>query len=67
MLKNFYFLKVTEVIDVKMLVREWRGTKNFKFAPIRKRFRDSESASHCEQKSPPHRFPNPQGYRNTTN
>ena len=44
-----------------------RRTKNFKFAPIRKRFRDSESASLCEQKSPPHRFPSPQGYRNTTN
>ena len=65
--KNFRFLKVTEVIDVKKYVRVWHSTKNFKFAPIRKRFRDSESASLCEQKSPPHRFPNPQGYRNTTN
>ena len=44
-----------------------RKTKNLKCDPIRKRFRDSESTSLCEQKSPPHRFPNPQGYRNTTN
>ena len=28
------------------------------FAPIRKRFRDSESVQKC----PPHHFPNPQGY-----
>ena len=51
---------MTEVIDVKS---EWHGTKNFKFAPIRKRFRDSEMQSLCEQKSLPHRFPNPQGYK----
>ena len=43
------------------------GTKNLKFAPIRKRFRDSESASLFEQKSPPHHFSNPLGYRNTAN
>ena len=40
--------------------------KNFKFAPIRKRFRDSGSASLCEQKCPPHHLSNPQGYRDTT-
>ena len=40
--------------------------KNFKFAPIRKRFRDSGSASLCEQKCPPHLLSNPQGYRDTT-
>ena len=40
--------------------------KNFKFAPIRKRFRDSGSASLCEQKFPPHHLSNPQGYRDTT-
>ena len=34
--------------------------KNFKFAPIQKRFRDSGSASLCEPKFPPQRFPNPQ-------
>ena len=44
-----------------------RRTKNFKFAPIRKRFRDSESASLSDQKSPPQHFPNPYGYRDTTN
>ena len=43
-----------------------RRTKNFKFAPIRKRFRDSESASLYEQKCPPHHFPNPRGYQDTT-
>ena len=42
-----------------------RRTKIFKLAPLRKRFRDSESASPCEHKSPPHHFPNPQGYRDT--
>ena len=36
------------------------------FAPIQKRFRDSGSASLCEQKSPPHHLLNPQGYRDTT-
>ena len=40
--------------------------KNFKFAPIRKRFRDSGSASLCEQKCPPYHLSNPQGYRDTT-
>ena len=66
MLRNFQILKVTEKNDVKKWVREWHDTKNFELAPIRKQFRDSESASLFEQKSPPHRFPNPQGYRNTT-
>ena len=36
------------------------------FAPIRIRFRDSESASLCEQKCPPHHLSNPQSYRDTT-
>ena len=40
---------------------------NFKFAPIRKRFRYLESVSLCEQKCPPHHLSNPQGYRDTTN
>ena len=44
-----------------------RRTKNFKFAPIRKRFRYSESASLSDQKRLPQHFPNPQGYRDTTN
>ena len=41
MLKNFQFLKVTEKIDIKS--RLVGAPKNFKFAPIRKRFRDSET------------------------
>ena len=40
--------------------------KTFKFAPIRKRFRDSGSASLYEQKCPPHQLSNPRGYRDTT-
>ena len=44
-----------------------RRTKNFKFAPIRKRFRYSESASLSDQKRLPQHFPNPQGYRDATN
>ena len=40
--------------------------KNFKFAPIRKRFRDSGSGSLCEQKCPPHHLSYPRGYRDTT-
>ena len=44
-----------------------RSTKNFQLAPIRKRFRYSETASLRDQKSPPHHFPNPHGYRDTIN
>ena len=32
-----------------------------------KHFRDSESASLSDQTSPPHRFPNPRDYQDTTN
>ena len=41
--------------------------KNILFTKLLdKRVRFSKTASLCEQKSPPHRFPNPQGYRDTT-
>ena len=62
-------LKVTEIQQFRSnrLMLKIVSFKNLKLAPIRKRFRDSGSASLCEQKSPPHRFPNPQGYRDTTN
>ena len=48
----------------KDLLKTWRmrRTKIFKLAPIRKRFRYSESASLSDQKSLPQHFPNPQGY-----
>ena len=49
MLKNFGVLKVTKNIEVK---NKKRSIKNFKFAPIRNRFRYSESASLSDQKSP---------------
>ena len=67
MLKNFKFLKVTVKNYVNSRLVSAPRPKNFKFAPIRKRFRDSQSASLCEQKCPPHRSPNPQGYQDTTN
>ena len=55
--------------EKKPFKESWRmrRTKIFKLAPIRKRFRYSESASLCAHKSPPHQFQNPQGYRDTTN
>ena len=40
--------------------------KILKFAPNRKQFRDSGSASLCEQKCLPYHLSNPQGYRDTT-
>ena len=61
-------LKVTEIQQFRsnQLMLKIVIFKNFKFAPIRKRFRDSGSASLCEQKCPPHHLSNPQGYRDTT-
>ena len=53
-------LKITESFT-------FSSRQNFKFAPIRKRFRDSGSALNCEQKCPPHHLSNPQGYQDTTN
>ena len=66
MLKNFQFLKVTKKIYVNSSLVSAHRPKNFKLAPIRKRFRDSGSASLCEQKCPPRHLSNPQGYRDTT-
>ena len=48
-------LRVTEIQQLGQISWCWKINifKNFKFAPIRKRFRDSGSASFCEQKCPP--------------
>ena len=61
-------LRVTEIQQFRsnQLMLKIVIFKNFKFAPIRKRFRDSWSALLCEQKCPPHHLSNPQGYRDTT-
>ena len=61
-------LRVTEIQQFRsnQLMLKIVIFKNFKFAPIRKRFRDSWSASLCEKKCPPHHLSNPQGYRDTT-
>ena len=61
-LKNIKFLKVTEKIYVNSRLVSAPRPKNFKFAPIQKRFRDSGSASLCKQKCSPHHLSNPQGY-----
>ena len=45
MLNNFQFLKVTEKIYVNSRLVNAPRPKNFKFAPIQKRFRDSGYAS----------------------
>ena len=49
-LKIFRILKVTEKIYVNSRLVSAPRPKNFKFAPIQKRFRDSGSASLFEQK-----------------
>ena len=55
-------LRVTEIQQFRsnQLMLKIVIFKNFKFAPIRKRFRDSGSASLCEQKCPPHHLSNSQ-------
>ena len=64
MLKNFRFLKVSEVIrPFKSRLKEWHGTKNFKLAPIRKRVsRFGICGFHfVSKKGPPHRSPESSG------
>ena len=61
---NCIFASVLQPEISKKTVKNYPSQKkNFKFAPMPKRFWYSESASLCEQKSPP----NPRGYRDKTN
>ena len=66
-LKSFESSRWPRKLTLKSRLGSAHGRKNFKLAPIRKRFRYSESVSLRDQKSPPHHFPNPQSYRDTTN
>ena len=61
-------LRVTEIQQFRsnQLMLKIVIFKNFQFDPIRKRFRDSGSASLCGQKCPPHHLSSTQGYRDTT-
>ena len=61
--KNSIFLKVTVKIHVNSRLVSVPRPKNYKFAPIQKRFRYSGSALLCDQKCPPYHHSNPQGYR----